>query len=203
MYYGQELHDKRQIYSYLVFLKKTDKLTNAHHFWKYISMKCMKLYQPDQNVSIDDRDIQKQDIPKQSAISVPIKDFIQHHVRTFPYDMPKSGCIFDMPKSGMHFSTCPTMCPTTCSGQDTILQHAIVGVQLFDVPWSQHSFMTCLVGTLFYDMPWSGTQMLRQTRVGMQFNDINESEHNWTTYSDWNAVLRHALVGTQLFDMPW
>ena len=87
-------------------------------------MKCMKLYQPDQNVSIDDRDIQKQDIPKQSAISVPIKDFIQHHVRTFPYDMPKSGCIFDMPKSGCIFRHAQQCAP----------QHVLVRTQFYNMP---------------------------------------------------------------------
>ena len=34
---------------------KNDKLTKARNFCKYISMKCLKLYQPDQNVSIDER----------------------------------------------------------------------------------------------------------------------------------------------------
>ena len=34
---------------------KNDKLTKARNFRKYIFMKCLKLYQPDQNVSIDER----------------------------------------------------------------------------------------------------------------------------------------------------
>ena len=42
---------------------------------------------------------------------------------------------------------------TTRPDRDDILQHAPVGTQFYDTPWSRHSFATCRVGTQFTTNP--------------------------------------------------
>ena len=32
----------------------------------------------------------------------------------------------------------------TCPSQDAVLRHALVGLQYYHMPWSGHSFKTCL-----------------------------------------------------------
>ena len=81
---------------------------------------------------------------------------------------------YDMPWSGRRSTTCPGWDAvlrhalvrmqfynisgsernlTSYPGQNAVLRHAQFGMQLFDMPWSRHSFLTCLFGMLFYGMP--------------------------------------------------
>ena len=71
--------------------------------------------------------------------------------------------------------TVPTC--TTCPGQDAVLLHALVGTQLFDMPWSRCSFTTCRDRMRFYYMHWSG--------------------RSYSACPGRDAVLRYALVRTR------
>ena len=54
----------------------------------------------------------------------------------------------------------------TYLGRVTVIQHALVGMQFYDMPWSGCSFTTCpgadaairnsLIGTSLFNMSWSG-----------------------------------------------
>ena len=84
------------------------------------------------------------------------------------------------------------------------------------MPWSQHSYptctclwcslTTCLVGTQFYDIQGSECNLTTYpgwNAVGMQFYDMTWSGRSFTTFPGRDAVLRHALVETQFYDMPY
>ena len=61
-------------------------------------------------------------------------------------------------------------------------------------------------------MPWSGRShttcpgrdaVIRHALVGTQLFNMSWSGRSFTTCPDRDAVIRHALVGTQLYDMTW
>ena len=69
-----------------------------------------------------------------SAISVPIKDFINHYHRALFYDIPRVGAYFyDIPRVGAYFYDIPR-----------------VGAYFYDIP---------RVGAYFYDIPGSGRSL--------------------------------------------
>ena len=102
---------------------------------------------------------------------------------------------------------------------DTVLQHVLVRTQFYDIAWSGRSYTTC---------PGRGA-VLQYAMFGKQFNNMLWSGHSFTTCHGWNTVLRallgtqfrhvvvgtqlsmscgdtvirHVLVGRQLFDIPW
>ena len=58
-------------------------------------------------------------------------------------------------------------------GRNTVIQHTLVGMQFYDIPWSGRSFTT-----------------------------YHGQERSFTTYHGQDKVLRHDLIVTQLYDMP-
>ena len=78
---------------------------------------------------------------------------------------------------------------TTCPGRDAVLRHALVGTQFYDMPWSQRSFTTCPGCNTVLRHPWSRCSFTTWSSTLLRHGR--------------DAVLRHALVGTQFYDMPW
>ena len=108
----------------------------------------------------------------------------------------------------------------TCLGWDVVKRHALVGRQLFDIPWSGRGFITymgreaviqhALIGMQFYDIPCSGHSftaypgqdaVIQHALIGMQVY-LSWLGHSFTC-SGGDAIVRHVLVGTHLFNMSW
>ena len=71
----------------------------------------------------------------------------------------------------------------TYPGRNTILRHALVGMQLFDTcPGCDIVLQHTLVRMQFYDTPWSGC--------------------SFTTYPGWDTIILYALVVTQITTCP-
>ena len=148
---------------------------------------------------------------------------------------------------GHSYSTCPgwEAVISTFPDRDIALQHARIRTQFYDIPWSERSFTTCpgwdaivryacsghnlttcqgwntvlrhvvvetqyymfcgdtviqhvLVRTQFSDIAWSGA-VIRHALVGGAVYNMPCSGHNLTTCSGRDTVLRHAMVGTQFY----
>ena len=58
-----------------------------------------------------------------------------------------------------------------------------------------------LVGVQFYDMPWTDA-VVRHVLVGTQFHDMTWSVRCLMTCTGGDPVLRHVLAGAQYYDIP-
>ena len=63
----------------------------------------------------------------------------------------------------------------TYLGRVTVIQHALVGMQFYDMPWSGCSFITC--------------------------PGADAAGHSYSTCPGQDVVLRHVLVRTQYYDI--
>ena len=115
-----------------------------------------------------------------------------------PWSGPSFICLvgtqlFDMSWLGGSYSTFPD--------RNAVLGHALFGTQLNNMPWLGHRFTTCPARDAVSDMSWSERSFL--CPVGTQLFDMFWLGGSYSTFPDQDAVLRHTMVRTQFYNMPW
>ena len=120
--------------------RKIQVVNNIHRQFQFLSARSMK----------------KKNLPHRCQLKISYITILRHCLTT----CPGRNADHDMPRSGLS--------PTTCTGLNAVLRHALVGRHLLDMPCSRHSLRHAWLGRSLKTCP-SRDAVLQHALVRTQF----------------------------------